>query len=162
MKKQIEIFIALMILFTSCASKPVNKNIELVGMIIDENNNPVNEYIVHCENEFFEKQSVLTNENGLFVFSNVGLGNYTLSGEKNGYSKMNIEKYSLKDDSKILCCQVSSCEYVLKNVLQRKKINDYEECINLLNEIYCDENSFEKKVVQYYKNFFLMKQNYGG
>lgn len=157
--KQIGVLIIFVFLLSSCASKPVNKKIELVGMIIDENNNPVKEYIVHCENEFFEKQSVLTNENGLFVFSNMNIGNYLLSGEKNGYSRIKIEKYFLKNDSKILCCQVNSCEYVLSNVLQRKKINDFEGGIKLLNEIYCDENSFENKVVKFYKNFFLTKLN---
>ena len=80
MKKIILLFMALGLLFFSCATKPAfNGCGDLCGLVVDENNYPVKDFIVYCEPS--EKgwslenglpgkdiQPVLTNESGLFVF----------------------------------------------------------------------------------------------
>lgn len=157
MKLKITFILIMFMLVTGCASKPKSNSVELVGMIIDENNLPVKDFIVHCETDTFGTQIALTNENGLFVFPKQKKGKCFISGEKNGYAIMEPKKYKVGNNNKIFCCQISSCESVLGKVLQKFKCSDYEGGMNLLNDIYCEENSYENKVVSFYKKYSAEK-----
>ena len=81
------ILISFSMLFWSCASKPkfTGKG-DLCGLIVDEKNKPVSDFVVYCtacEPNLQIVKPVITNESGLFVFFDVPAGSYHLSGSKN-------------------------------------------------------------------------------
>lgn len=157
MKIRIVSILVIFILVTGCASNPKNDSVDIVGLIVDENNLPVKDFVVHCESDTFGTQIALTNESGLFVFSKQRKGNYYISGEKNGFAILEAKKYKAESNNKIFCCQVLSCESVFENVLKKFKCHDYEGGRSLLNDIYSEENSYEDKVISFYKNYAIQK-----
>ena len=90
-KCKILIYSFLTFLFISCASKPgFNGEGDLCGLVIDENNRPVADFVVYSSNKDNpnQKTSALTNSSGLFVFQNTKAGTYYISGEKKNYTRL--------------------------------------------------------------------------
>ncbi len=144
-------------LFISCASKPrFEGNGDLCGLIIDENNKPVKDFIVTCRAKGLNAQlikPVITNESGLFVFYDLSSGSYSISGEKKNYMKIYESDYNFNDRTKILCLQTKSFKGAIKNAEELIRLEEKKEAENILNSIECNRKSDEALIIQFYKFF---------
>lgn len=153
------IFIITSVLFFSgCASKPkFSGEGDLCGLIIDENNKPVKDFVVRCCNKNLQSEKpVITNESGLFVFNDVPSGNYLLWGEKINYLRIPKTTYKFNDRSKIICLQTKSFKASLLQVEDLMALDQTDEADKLLNDICYESKSYEAQVIQAYK-FFITK-----
>lgn len=136
------------LLFVSCASKPLFKGKgDLCGLVIDENNRPVKDFVVNCKPAEIKLHSkivippVLTNESGLFVFYGLPSGDYFVSGQKKNYLKISKTKYSFNDRGKILCLQTKGFRAVVLQAEDQIRLGQTEEALSLLRGIACETDS---------------------
>ena len=163
MKRFFVLIVSAFVLFSSCASNARFKGSgDLCGLIIDENNSPVKDFIVHCKaagkNPLLSAasgQSVITNESGLFVFYDLPSGEYLLSGEKKNYLRLSETAYCFNDRSKIICLQTKGYKAALLSAEELFKLGQKSSAEKLLKEICCDEDSQEK----FYISAFLLLIN---
>lgn len=89
------VFSILLILFvTGCASKPkIRGTADLCGFVIDENNLPVENYVISVKHGNGIWRTSITNKQGLFSFSDAPLGEYSFKGTKSCYVDLNEKKY---------------------------------------------------------------------
>ena len=158
MKKKLVIGFAFAVfLFSSCASKPKFQGKgDLCGMIIDENNHPVKDFVVVCNAKGVSAQiirPVATNESGIFVFYDVPSGNYSLSGEKKNYMKLSDTDYRFDDRTKIICLQVKSFKAAIENAEELIRLGEKKEAIKILDSISCERKSTESLIIQAHKFF---------
>ncbi len=114
--KSFELFLLLSCLI-SCATTPkVNGKGDLCGLIIDENNQPIGEMVVHLVRNGIVLCSGITSETGMFVFTNIAPGRYCISGEKEGFSKIEEEPVAFYDRRKLFVCKTDSGVCVLEKV----------------------------------------------
>ena len=154
-----------------CASRPAFEGKgDLCGLVVDENNKPVKDFVVYCKpvNEKFYSQPirpVLTNASGLFVFYGLSSCEYLLSGSKNAYLKIEPVSYSFDDRTKIICIQTKSFKAAVLNAEELLKLGQKEEALKLgsikasylLIELYFDDDSPYKdleKTISYAKQLF--------
>ena len=142
-----------------CASKPrFQGNGDLCGLIIDENNLPVKDFIVYCKSAGKIMQPikpVLTNENGLFVFCDLPSGRYLLSGEKTNYLRVNKTPYKFNDRTKIFCIQTKTLKGTIKDAVEYLHLGEKKDAALLLNSLCLQKNSAEEMIVSSYKFFTI-------
>ena len=169
MKKKIisfytaEIIVIFAILFSGCASKPRFKGHgDLCGLVIDENNKPIKDFVVYCQPVDTVPQivkPVITNESGLFVFYDVSSGKYLLSGEKNNYLRISKTSYNFDDRTKIFCMQTKSLKAALETVEEKLRLNQKDDAEELLKNICCESKSPEENLINAYL-FFTTDKNW--
>ncbi len=136
-----------------CASSPAFEGKgDLCGLVVDENNKPVKDFVVYCKpvNEKFYSQPirpVLTNASGLFVFYGLSSCEYLLSGSKNAYLKIEPVSYSFDDRTKIICIQTKSFKAAVLNAEELLKLGQKEEALMLLANVDCRDDSKEKDYI---------------
>lgn len=157
MNKKLNLYLcAAVLLFSACASKPKFEGIgDLCGLIVDEKNRPVSDFVVYCNQDLTLFQSAVTNSNGIFVIHNVPSGNYYFTGQKDGYAKLK-EQYFFSNRTDIFCCQLKSLDGVFETVEQLVSRGELENARLILEEISCSEKSEKWLLVQTYR-FFLSK-----
>lgn len=158
MKKYLAIGFAFTVfLFSSCVSKPKFEGKGyLCGMIIDENNHPVKDFIVVCNAKGVSAQvirPVATNESGIFVFYDLPSGRYSLSGEKKNYMKLSNTDYRFDDRAKIICLQVKTFRAAIENAEELIRLGEKDEAIKILDSISCERKSNEALIIQAHKFF---------
>ena len=142
-------------LISACATKPkFSGNADLCGLIVDENNRPIKDFIIRAFCGMSSIKSAVTNENGIFVIENVPSGKITISGEKKNYSKISNVNYLFINRSDIFCYQAKSVKAVIKHVDELIMRDEIETACNLLDTVICDKKTMEWGLVQSYK-FFL-------
>ena len=148
-------------LFAACASKPKFKGKgDLCGLVIDENNQPVKDFVVHCSSADGQVQiinPVITNESGIFVFYDVNSGKYNLSGKKNNYLEIEKVSYSFDDRSKIICLQTKTINAAFAKAEELIRLGQPAEAGKILDGICCEPKSREKLLVKAYKYFSTEK-----
>ena len=152
MKKVFFLLVMCQLFFLSCASKPVFEGkADLCGLVIDENNAPVKDFIVYCKAADMKTWGntplitpVLTNESGLFVFYGLSSGEYLLSGEKTNYLRITSTSYSFNDRTKIICLQTKSFKASVLNAGEMLRLGQVAEAIAILRGISCEHNSQEE------------------
>lgn len=154
--------ISILVFLTVCIGCVSNPSFtgkgDICGIVVDENNKPVNEFAVYCINQSKNKKSVLTNESGIFVFHDMNAGVYKISGTKTGYSILPETEYNFANRNKIFCCQIMEINSILDTAEKMILLEEYDEALNLLNSISLRSDSNEEKVVNFYKNFILEKR----
>ena len=136
-------------LFTACASKPRFKGDgDLCGLIVDENNSPVKDFIVYCEPASFNVRvskpsipPVITNESGLFVFYGLPSGQYLLSGRKVNYLELGPVTYRYDDRTKIICLQTKSFRAAVLSAEELLQLGQTEAAGKVLGGICCEAGS---------------------
>lgn len=146
------------IAFSSCKTVPKFSGAnELCGVIVDENNMPVNEYVVKCGTDFVTAKVAITNERGIFVFNNMPAGKYYFWGEKEGWAKIVKQPFLFNSREKMFCCKVNSLNSALDNIETQIKCGNYQEALSLLDEICYRKKTPEEEVVTFYKKYVLAK-----
>ena len=155
--KNVIISVFLIVLFSSCKTLPRFKGeADLCGLIVDENNAPVKEFVIYCKNET-ETMSALTDESGMFVIRGVPSDVYKISGLKKNYVKLENEEFLFTDRSKIFCCQVESIEGAFKTVEELWLRGEKKKAEALLDTLYYDKKTPQEAVVLVYR-FFLSEK----
>lgn len=130
------ISIIALISFNSCkTSECIYKSGTLCGVVVDENNKPVQDFLITCNSQSCSKQSAVTNESGIFVFPQVNTGKYFIEGSKFNYAKIAKNEYEFYDSSSLICIQVMSLNEILKTVDSFIKVGEFEKGVNLLNSV---------------------------
>ena len=158
MKKNLVIGLACtLVFFSSCVSKPKFEGKgDLCGLIIDENNHPVKDFVVVCNARGVSAQvikPVATNESGLFVFYDLPSGTYSISGEKNNYMGLSGTDYRFDDRTKIICLQVKTFKAAIENAEELIRLGEKKEAIKILDSISCERKSNEALIIQAYRFF---------
>lgn len=150
----------LMFVFGACASKPAfSSDGDLCGYVVDENNEPVEEYIISCRGHRGLWKTTITNKNGLFVFENVSLGNCYFRGRKNAYVELEKNMQIFGDRAKVLCFQVTSIDKALDKVEEMILYEDFKGAELLLDQISCEKNSPAEEVRDLYRDYLLVRRN---
>lgn len=137
--------------FLSCATNSgFTEKADLCGIIVDENNEPVAGYVMNCSGT---KNVGVTNENGIFVISNVTSGKCFLSGHKNGYAKLKDIPFDFEAQGELFCCKVNSLDGAIEFVEKQIECKNYEVALELLDGICYENNSQEEAIVMYLKTF---------
>ena len=142
----------------SCRSLPkFNGQADLCGLLVDENNIPVKDFLIYCKNDL-EMKTALTDESGMFVIHGVSSDVYKISGQKKNYVKLENEEFLFTDRSKIFCCQVESIEGAFKTVEELLLRGEKKKAEALLDKLYYDKKTPQDAVVHVYR-FFLSDKN---
>ena len=138
----------------SCKTLPGFKGQgDLCGLIVDENNAPVKEFVIYCKSDL-ETKTALTDESGMFVIHGMTSDAYKISGHKKNYVKLEDEEFLFTDRSKIFCCQVESIEGAFKTVEELLLRGEKKKAEELLSQLYYDKKTPQDAVVLVYR-FFL-------
>lgn len=150
------------LLLSSCASKPkFNGTGDLCGLIIDENNKPVKDFIVTCRFKGItvpSTKTAATNESGIFVFYDMPSGSYCISGEKKNYLTLSDKEYRFSDRSKILCLQTKTFKGAVNYAEELIRLGDKEAADKILEAINCDKKSPEALIILSHQ-FFTSKSD---
>lgn len=160
MKKQFFIFAFTCFIFVmlSCKSMPRFKGEgDLCGLVVDENNEPVRDFLIYCKNEFEVTTTALTNETGMFVIHGLTSGVYKISGKKKDYAKLAPVEFCFTDRDRIFCCQVESIDAAFKTVEEYMLRNELKNAEKVIDSLYYDKKTPEQAVVLVYKFFLSQK-----
>lgn len=156
----IEVFgcLVLMTGVISCASKKgFSGGSELCGVVLDEKNRGVADYVVTCSRNGIGTFTAVTGENGMFVFSNMKCGRYEVTGEKIGYGKIVGDEFNFNSRGKILCCKVNSLEGVLMAVENQIKCKNYVVAKKLLQDVSFEKGTPMEATVLFYMGYVDVK-----
>jgi hypothetical protein len=154
MKKFIclEIIIFSAIFLISCASNPRFKGAaDFCGMVVNEKNEPVNEYFISCRKDGLVFASALTNQSGIFVLQNIPSGKYSFDGQKENYSDIKNLKVDFCFRDKFLCCTVFTADGVFERLKGLAKMEDYDTALDQLNLLRCKNGTYVSKVALCYE-----------
>ena len=142
-------------IFSACASKPrFEGKADLCGLILDENNAPVKDFVVNCAasgGKALAIRPVITNENGLFVFYGLPSGKYILSGQKNNYLRIKHVPYAFNDRAKIICLQTKTFKGAILSVEELLRLGQLLEAGKVLGDICCESKSREQLYLKAYQ-----------
>lgn len=146
--------LAFSLVLFSCASSPrFRGNGDFCGMIVDENNEPVNEYLVSCYKGGVVLGSALTNQSGIFAIQNIPAGKYTIEGQKEFYSDIKDLKVDFCFRDKFFCCTAFTTDGVFENVKRLIKLEDYDGALEQLRLLRCQRSSYVWKVRLCYESY---------
>ena len=150
------LIIGFMIFFTGCVSKPhFSGKGDMCGMILDENNKPISDFIIYCNSGPLFFGAASTNAEGIFVFHDVSAGEYSLYGEKNGFVKMKKTGYFFNDRTKLFCCQLISASTAFCKIDKYLKNGEIENAAELVEKICFEKDSVLASVVISYQIYLL-------
>lgn len=146
----------------SCHSTDLSdfgKEKDLQIFIIDENNNPVSDYVVSYSSSpnGFKSSEIYTNEKGFCRFENVPSGHFYIWGNKSGYKKIEGMKISFNRPTDVFFCMTESKEFIFSEVENLYKKNRFEEGLELLASISKDKNSILNDGILFYEFIGLEK-----
>ena len=148
----------ILLLLFSCRTLPrFTGQADLCGLLVDENNIPVKDFLIYCKNDL-EMKTALTDESGMFVIHGVDSGVYKISGQKKNYARLEEREFLFTDRSKIFCCQVESIEGAFKSVEELIMRGEKKNAEGLLNQLYYDKKSPQEAVILVYR-FFLTEKS---
>lgn len=152
--------------FFGCKSNGIySESFDFYGIVVDENNEPVEDFTIRCEPLDKRKSGVVTavtSEKGIFILNDLKQCDYEFFGRKIGYAKITGEIKSTFNSQKMICIQVCSADSVLENVKKQIVMKNFEKALILLDEIETGaENACEYLVNSCRKNImtFLEEKN---
>lgn len=147
-----------LLLLESCASTPkFSGKGDLCGMIVDEKNVPVKDFVITCVSSKGNIGKAVTNEGGVFAVKDMPAGKYSISGEKVGYARITGEHFTFDSREKFFCCKVNSSRAAMDAAENQLKCGNYELAIKLLDEIYCEKDSVEEVSVWIFQAYAHIK-----
>lgn len=152
MKFRILILICTGLFLVGCKSAPVKKEVsDFCGIVIDENNMPVENFVIQVNGKTELKKTGVTNSEGIFVVSDVNTGIVKISGFKDGYAVYENSEVEFFDRTKMFCIQVNSCNVILDKVEKYISLGEMEKAEKELSEIYCSKHKILRTVLDEYK-----------
>ena len=161
MKKSYEIIggVLLAVLFMSCRTVPKFKGRgDLCGLVVDENNEPVKDFLIYCKNDLEVTTTALTNETGMFVIHDAASGVYKISGQKKDFVKLESTPFMYTDRDRIFCCQVDSVDGAFATVEELMLRGEKKNAEEVLDKLYCDKKTPQQAVILTYRFFLTDKK----
>lgn len=148
----------LVFIFCGCVSKRncIKEN-DFCGMIVDENNRPVSDFVVSIKNELNITETAITNKSGLFMFPDIKSGFYFISGERENYVKLENKKYFFNGNPDLFCSQIISFEEAINKIESYIKVNNFQKADELLNKVVINENKCCRALFIIYKAYLNLK-----
>lgn len=119
------IFVVLLVL-VSCASTKFEGTATFSGKIFDQNQNPVENYVV-----VIDGKQTSTDSAGVFYLENIKSGKNSLSGWKKGYTSLR-KKIDFTDRKDFVCIEVERISYFYKKIEALVKQEKYSEAKSML------------------------------
>jgi len=135
--------------FASCASTKFEGKAALTGRVCDENGIGVANYYVSLG----LGNTTVTNESGVFVFKDVGAGEYHLTGGGYGWCETDTKVLFL-DKKSIVCLQVEKLESLfpkIESLLREERFDEAKKIISKSKE-YNEKNPlylFYRNLISY-------------
>ena len=159
-------FLSWIFALVSCASSPkFHGNGDFCGMVVDEKNQPVSEYLITCSKAGggLCMGSTLTNQSGIFVIQNLSAGKYSLEGHKNNYTELRNLKVDFCFRDKFLCCSVLSADGLFERVNSLIKTGDFDGAKKQLELLCFQRGSQVSQVALCYEAFlYALKKDRRG
>jgi len=150
----------LCICYVSCSSVPVKiQTADLCGLVIDENNRPIEDFVISVIGLGGECKTGVTGRNGLFMIADIQTGILDIVGFKNGYAKYRDKKYEFYSREKILCIQVNSADAILDKADRYLSAGRVEEAESEISEICCKDCKVLERVISEYKKVIGERKN---
>ena len=137
---------AIMLYFFSCKTAP--KKIEAASVtffIVDENDRAVPDFEIclwcNEKGECVKKQSGLTNETGFCTFYNLSATDYFVSGEKTGFTTIDMSELNIQKASELICFRVLGADFVLDQIEQFCAEGQYQKALEWLQALCTQQNS---------------------
>lgn len=152
----------------SCVSnKKIIKTGDLCGVVVDENNEPIPNFLVKCSHSSLFSVTTFTNNSGIFVFPQMNSGVYRISGSKDNYVFLDDQEFIFRDSSSLFCCQIRSLKDVLGTIDSYIENKEFEKGVCLLEKVKIKEKGLSNGVYLSYmaylnymlKNFDAYTQN---
>lgn len=160
MKKNICLYSVLVFMLLSCKTVPVKpESADLCGVVIDEKNQPVEDFVVCVKGVDAVTKYGITDSKGMFVIDDLKTGNLELSGYKNGYARYENYEYKFYKRANVFCLQVNSADAILDKVEKLIKNRELKKAEEELSEIYCHQNRILKSVIREYKKIIEELKN---
>ncbi len=162
MFKRLSVIFILFISFFFLSCKTTGQftgSANLTILIVDENGCGVGDCSITLSN-FNKSENGITGKNGMCVFNNVPSGEFTLSGQKNGYSKLESQAFNFMNKGDVFCFEIFSNDYIFSKVEELYEQDDYKRALELLDEIVCEKKSALYAAVCLYKSYgFISLEN---
>lgn len=157
--KNLFISTAIMIGTFLCNSCVSNKNVilekktDLQVYIIDENNNPISDFVVCYSKDpkGFKSDAIYTNEKGFCKFENVPYGKLFLFGTKESYKILDGVSINFSKPTDVFFCVAESKVEILERVEKFYKSGRFEEGLDLLQKIKVEKGSYLEGTILFYE-----------
>lgn len=152
------IFLISILFLSSCATqKNCIETNNFCGIIVDENNKPVKDFMIICYKNAFNKKIAYTNSNGIFILPEMSVGDYIITGKKENYGKIENKKVFFNGNSYIFCCQVQSITKLLEQTKESIRQKNYDKALEIINATEVCENELNSLLVLLYKTYLYIK-----
>ena len=132
-------------------------------LIVDENDRAVKDFevLLYRNKKIIPdfENHISTNKNGLCIFYNIPGGEYDVSAQKGGYTKITSEKLNFENRSELYCYRVYSADFILEQTEQFYKKSEYQKALELLETICSDDNTLLQNTVSFYKAYGYARLN---
>ncbi len=167
MKKKKLIFILAVLLaaalcLSGCKStKAFEGNASLTFLILDQNDRAVEDYEITISyqrkilDDFEEKAG--SNQKGLCLFYNIPAASYTMSGQKNGYTRLLPQELNFDRPDELLCYRVLSFDYVFDLADQYFKNDQYQKALDLLESLCVLQDPYLQNTLSFYTAYACAK-----
>lgn len=127
---------------SGCASTArFNGKGDFCGLIVDEENRPVENFFVQLWNNGLPSGSAVTNGSGIFVVENVPAGSYRISGKKWNYERLDDKRVEFFSRGKVFCFQTRSADEVFDAVDRFILTERFSEAEDLLERLEIESRS---------------------
>ena len=162
MKKIILLLAVIAALFSSCKStKAFQGNANLSFLILDQNDRPVEDYelTLFYQRKVLEdfEESASSQTNGICLFYNIPSSLYTLSGKKNGYTKIMPQDFNFTRPDELFCYRVFSYDYVFDQTNQYFNTGQYQKALNLLENLCVEQDPYLQNTLSFYTAYAYAK-----
>jgi len=145
------------LIFSSCKTVPkFSEDTEFCGLLIDENNHPVEGVFVLMKKGGILKNTY-TNNRGIFVIEDIQSGFYDFVFEKNEYEITKIKDVLFSDRKKVFCFQINSKEKIFAKIDSFFLGQQFEKGISLLGNLKIDVHSKLYNLCCLYKSYGFYK-----
>lgn len=131
----------------------------LTILIVDENGCGIRDCALTLSN-FNKDEHGITNEKGLCIFNNAPSGEYKLTGQKNGYTKLKSDTFNYINRGDVFCFKLYSSSFAFDKIEDFYEEHDSQKALELLDEIACDKKSSLYAAICFYRAYgYYLQQN---
>lgn len=164
-KKELRQMLAILMfvnVLASCATLRNNSaSADLTILILDENDKALTDYEIFLQPEKSVKEkdrsSAFTNKSGFGLFYQLPLGQYIITGKKEGYTAIEEGPLLYKEETDLFCYRVYSASFILLQAEELYKKEQYQKALDLLQRLYPGSNAGLQKTLLFYKAYAYAK-----
>ena len=150
-------FLLFVLFFSSCKTVPkFSGESDFCGLVIDENDNPVEGAFVSMKKGGIVKNTY-TNNRGIFVIDDIQSGIYDFEFEKTGYEITTVENVLFSDIKKVFCFKINSKERIFSEIEYLFSNQQYEKAFFVIEKLKTEKKSNLYNLCCLYKSYGYYK-----